>query len=674
MSEIDRLYSELRSSLRGFTAQELRAAMRGLEPALAPERKPRRQLTLRRLRFDGEKRGDFRFRPGVNVLRAGNDKGKSSILKLVHFCLTGKNDLKKDVDGWIERVELAFDLDGVPHLLEVAKKRRPRGRLLRLPPEVLPRLEADGFLGELDGAETVLEFRSGKRMQEELEAFFNRAFGLRPLRGTQKDSRKGSDALLDATTSYRAYFRGMYVNQDMGYTDLVTDGVPYGNLFMKVVGMLLGMHGIDAHFAVEAQLAHLQNELGKEERYHRRLEESLGVRDLATLDAEIGKLETYVDELKLQRTALLVRATSGDLDQRLRKLTNRLVALDNARLESAGEVRGLELELEAAERGAEELAAALASHRSLAVLHPERCPVCETAIAGHRRHAEPAEGSCILCHEEMPERDGGELEAVAEKRLVEARSAVGEQRRGVERRRAEIQELDVKIEQLQQQKRHLQAQLRSAHQGTEELEREIELETRYLGRLEAEREAASRVVSEDGSNPNVRRLLRRKQILETVLRHLRTRHADANERMKRGFAERVREYCTLIGLPGLEDLTLDPQLRPRIRQNGKLYAFDELSPGERVRFVLAFYLAMAIATAEELEYGAHPGLLLIDSPGKEEMVLKDFEAVVGLLRRIEERHAGDLQALVATSIPAIHRATRPEKQVFVENDEDPLFG
>ena len=96
---------------------------------------------------------------------------------------------------------------------------------------------------------------------------------------------------------------------------------PYGNLFMKVVGMLLGVRGIDAFFAVEARRAHLKNRLAKEERYHRRLEESLELRDLATLDGEIDKLERYIDELKVERAALFVRATSNDLDRRLGEVT-----------------------------------------------------------------------------------------------------------------------------------------------------------------------------------------------------------------------------------------------------------------------------------------------------------------------------------------------------------------
>jgi hypothetical protein len=281
----------------------------------------------------------------------------------------------------------------------------------------------------------------------------------------------------------------------------------------------------------------------------------------------------------------------------------------------------------------------------------------------------------MLCSEDLPDSlPSNAMAALATERLAAAGHSIEEQRRALMRLRAEGEELEFKIEQLSQQKRHLQAQLRSAHQGTEEMEREIELETRYLGRLEAERENSAQVTAGDGESSNLSRLSKRKQILDAVLRHLRTRDAGRNERLKQDFAKRVQEYCTKMGFPGFEDLRLDAQLKPQIRQHGEVYSFEELSPGEKVRFTLAFHLAMAIATAEDLDHGAHPGLLLIDSPGKEEMVHKDFEAVVNLLRHVEEQHSKSIQVLVATSIPAIFRATAAEKQVFLEDDDTPLFG
>lgn len=654
MSEIDHLYSALRPALRGVKLKDFRRALEGLEPALAAGPGRRCQLTLRRLRFWGEKKGDFRFFPGVNVLRAGNDKGKSSILKLVQLCLTGKNDLKKDVDSWIHFVELYFELDGEPHAIEVQKDRRPRGRILACRQD---RPE------DLDRAEVLVEFRNGKAMQQELEQFFNRKFGLRPLMGTQKDSRKSSDQLLDSPTSYRAYLRGLYITQDMGYIDLVTDGVPYGNLFKKIVGMLLGLDGLDAGFAVEARLAHIENQLGKEERYHRRLEASFGLGDLATLDEQATQLESYIEELKVERAALLVRATSNDLDQRLGELTERLVAMDHARQGQARSLAQAEAELAATEEQAAELEAALNSVELLT-------PIAATHWPSYGIELTPEQQATLKARAEQDQED---LKAVAEERLEQAKRSLEAQRRSVERLRTGLQELEFKADQAAQQKRNLQTQLRSAHQGTAELDKEIELETRYLGRLEAQRESATRIVSEDGDSSGVQGLMRTKALLETVLRHLRSQDVANNERRKQEFARRVQEYCTTIGFPSLEDVSLDVQLKPRISQNGKVYTFEELSPGEKVRFVLAFYLALAIVTAEDLPNGSHPGLLLIDSPGKEEMVEGDFEAVVKLLSQIEVNHSQSIQVLVATSIPAIRGATQVSKQYFISQDDEPVF-
>ncbi|MEM8993177.1 MAG: hypothetical protein AAGF23_00165 [Acidobacteriota bacterium] len=661
MTEIDHLYTVLRPSLpKRVGAEHFRDALADLESALSAVPGPRCQLRLRRLRFWGEKKGDFRFFPGVNVLRAGNDKGKSSILKMIHFCLTGKNDLKKDVDSWIKHVELYFELDGQPHAVEVHKVNRPRGRIVACRGD---RPE------DLDRAEVLVEFRNGKAMQQELERFFMQRFGLRTLRGTQKDSRKGSDRLLDAPTSYRAYVRGLYVTQDYGYTDLVTDGVPYGNLFMKVVGMLLGLRGLDGIFAIEARLAHVENLLGKEERYHRRLEASLsntlGARDLASLDAEIKQLEQYVDERKLERTGLLVRATSNDLDQRLADLTDRLVALENTRQLTSRALEEAEGNLERTGAEVADFEGAVSSKAWLATVAPVHWPGTEIELTADQRRQLEAEMAASR----------EQLDAVAEKRLASARSSLDAQRRSVERRRGELQELQFRIDQVIQQRRHLQSQLRSAHQSTAELEHEIELETRYLGRLEAEREAAARIFAggDEKGGVEIRRLLREKYILQAVLRQLRLQDAASNEERKQEFARRVQDYCTTIGFPSLEDITLDANLKPRISQNGKTYAFDELSPGEKVRFVLAFYLGLAIVTAEDLPNGAHPGLLLIDSPGKEEMVQGDFQAVVKLLSQIEGQHSESIQAIVATSIPEIRGATQISKQFFIDEDDEPVF-
>jgi len=596
----------------------------------------------------------------VNVLRAGNDKGKSSILKLIQLCLTGKNELKRDVDGWIKQVELVFELDGVVHAVQVDKASRPQGRLLKL-------ADPEGEGPSAD--QTLLEFHNGSDMQRRLEKFFNQAFGLRPLRGTQKDSRKSSDALHESVTSYRAYFRGLSIPQDHGYVDLVTDGQGYGNLFMKIVGMLLGLRGIDAYFAIEAERALLEHQLANEQRYQQRTEKALGTPDLKSLSEEIERLQGYVDELKNKRTTQRLRSTSADLDKRLTDLTTTLLEADEERHQTA-------LQLQEAEQATSHSTAKverLEATRDRGLLGEEvsSCPACNVALDQRRRFpvAEADIEHCGLCHEDLPSDRQQALEA----QLEEARQRLQEQQQLVQRLRRRLATTEGRARQLTQRKGQLQAQLRAAHQGTEEIEREVELESRFLGRLEAKLEASTQLSSAGEEGDEMEQQQTRKRVLDAVLSHLRSRDSEVNERLKHNFASRVEDFCKQIGFPGLETIELDSQLRPRIRQNGDEYVFEELSAGEKVRFVLAFYLALALITAEEPEAGGHPGLVLIDSPGKEEMVERDFAAVVELLRQIEQQHADAIQVIVATSVPAIAGATATDKQVFIKDDTQPLF-
>jgi hypothetical protein len=432
---------------------------------------------------------------------------------------------------------------------------------------------------------------------------------------------------------------------------------------MKILGTLLGLRGLQGFFAVEARRAHLENALGKEKRYHQRLEKSLDLPNLASLSEEIDNLESYIVDLKTRRSSLYIRSASKDLDQRLAVLGEQVLEADEIAERKARDLQKATLRLEGAEERLKELLASQAERAG-----SELCTICEAPVQEIIQGYRPARCRCALSLTMLPTPP----EEGNEKETQEIEDSIPMLRRRVARLGAERQDLALRVRQLTQEKRTLQAQLRTSHQSTADLDQEIELETRYLGRMEANRDRAAQVVTSD-DEPEIQELLQEKKILDAVLRQLRTNDSDANERTKRAFAERVRNYCTNIGFPNLEEISLDSQLRPSIGQNGQNHTFEELSPGEKVRFVLAFHLALAITSSEAPQTGSHPGLLLIDSPGKEEMVQGDFEAVVGLLRQVEETHAESLQVIVASTIPAIAGATAKEKQIFIANDQQPLF-
>lgn len=659
---LDDLTASVIPTLEGFSADEVRKLLE--EAALVFGRSHRRaQLTLKQLRFRGEKNGRFTFHPGVNVLRAGNNKGKSSILKLIKFCLTGKNELKPDVSAWISSIDLAFAIDDKLFAIHVDNATRPAGRLIQ------------GTMDDLEAADdtvaSVVSFNSAVAMKQGLEEFFSERFGLRTLVGTQKDSRKDSVELLDNKTGYMSYFQGLYVSQDSGYSDLVTEGHHFGNLYMKVVGMLLGYAGLDGVFALESKIAHVDNSLARQEVYKQQADAAKKTRTLKQVEAELKESEDTFAKLKLERAGLLEQAASTELDRELNDLTTGILSADAELAAIATSLHTAEKDLEETERGILLLTEALASKQYLSPIRPQHCPVCEGAI----RKPEPqahAPGTCLLCHNDVLPGADQKVLADIQARLSEVRQSKTQENKTVGDLRLELQSRRDSLSGLLGRKAQTQHRLRAARRGTEEVDRSLELAVRRLGRLEAERDTIARLLP-DGGGVEVAALLRSKSVYTAALRHLRTAEASINEKMKGAFARRIREYCTIIGFPGLEDVTLDARLWPEIRQNGHACKFSDLAPGEKVRFVLAFYFALAIATAENAEFGAHPGLLLIDSPGKEEMVKKDFSEVVGLLKVIEKKHSASIQAIVATTLPAIRNATDRTKQVYKRSGDEPLF-
>jgi hypothetical protein len=121
-----------------------------------------------------------------------------------------------------------------------------------------------------------------------------------------------------------------------------------------------------------------------------------------------------------------------------------------------------------------------------------------------------------------------------------------------------------------------------------------------------------------------------------------------------------------FGIANLEEArpTLAAQLRLRI--GGAESSFSSRTGGERLRLRLATGIAL-LRVGHELGVGRHPGLLLIDSPGGEEMVEGDLAAILSELQTICEQ-LPDLQIICASAraeevrevVPTDHIVHGPE--------------
>jgi hypothetical protein len=94
---------------------------------------------------------------------------------------------------------------------------------------------------------------------------------------------------------------------------------------------------------------------------------------------------------------------------------------------------------------------------------------------------------------------------------------------------------------------------------------------------------------------------------------------------------------------------------------GQLYAVVNTftgikNEGERLRVKLAFFLAM-MRLSREKGGGRHPGFLIIDQPGSNEMVPTDFNALAQIFQHINHEFGADIQILCFTARPQFQNAT-----------------
>jgi hypothetical protein len=206
----------------------------------------------------------------------------------------------------------------------------------------------------------------------------------------------------------------------------------------------------------------------------------------------------------------------------------------------------------------------------------------------------------------------------------------------------------------------LQAEERQLHDERETAR--TALETAQQARpASAEREAALREVAvaeallaqehmqEEGhDHPD---LQLRERVLAVAQVEAEERRSQAAANFLSRLAQEIGELGRRFGVENLE--RVDPKLNAtmKVTVGGAQSNFGDLSPGEQLRLRIATLVGL-LRIGEELGIGRFPGLLLIDSPGSEEMVETDAAEILGELVKICAELMS-LQVIVATARPEL---------------------
>ncbi|MFI8966975.1 hypothetical protein ACIGO8_33250 [Streptomyces sp. NPDC053493] len=627
----------------------------------------RHALGVRGVHFAGIKRfrdgaaAPFSFaraiQPGVTGFgtQDENDAGKSSLLHIILWAVRGRTDLQDDVRGWLRGVlvEVTVDDERMAVVFSV-HDRRPRGRVLLLAPDAnIPwdhlnqlsrRLVSEAFGVSNDARvptpdllhemcevlrphvrHELAAFSSGKDMERVMDGIMLPRLGFEAIPSWA--ARREGDRIDDADGAL-----GVQGWPTWSGALLISDPsvkVVLGEEKFAAVRLLqvyLGSPWAPVAATAQAYAKHLENRISVLQRQVDQAK-TAHTQSLGELQREITEIDTTLNSLpSIPEPAELARLV-GDLQAASAAYARaQEVWLEHS--QGYGETSRL---LETAEADVAALQEASLTRRFWHALKPTCCPRCDTDVAPERWAVEKA-GRCSLCdsdlklqaNDELAEKpvstDGlrrmlsdNALNVDALDDLTQARLAVLQLSETAE---AESEAMDL----AKRERDHASAALDVARTALAEIDTSA-AERRHL--LELRRAQLSGQLNER-RGARISDFSAEIAVLERRLKILKAAEAASVARRKGdqdGLLAQVNEKLTAIGQHlGVRQLTraeLNGAGHMAVEKGGATVQFGKVNDGERLRLKIAVIAAL-LRVGLEAGVTRHPGLLILDSIGREE--------------------------------------------------------
>jgi hypothetical protein len=622
---------------------------------------------------------------GLNIWIADNLRGKSSIFKIIKFALTGSNSLKQNISKWLEHILVVFSINDKKYSIYInIEKKSPRA--------ILFNRAVDHFPAENEfEADQLFQTKTYEELEDQLEDFFFRQFSYYSLKWTQKPSQKDNDGLLEVGTSWKTYFKSIFLeSKDSG-------SLMYGDQGKKVFQMLLGLYltyPINKLTVERDKLLHLK---GRQQSFNDRQDKDLAERKaglegtLLDLEKKLGELAAL--EMGKVDTSSLINEYKNTLaglnaeNARVLRTTRELQAvmqeqnrIDSKRANLDGELRRVQKELQKAVRQETDIAEYLEIGVFFSNLDLKHCPSCNHTISSDKKHDAAKGHICALCTDDISSDDNGaDTETLRHKA-----SSLGQLKNGLvlqigtlnEEIAAENKKFQLasdKINQLERQKADFKdtSAMSEKLRGLEEA-LNAEREKLKPGNGEKERLVAQKAVVEFQISQYRTRpaevagtAVEQKIILfNAAIQQLVTQRFQEGEKILKRLAELMLGEVRSLGLR-ISDIVINDKFDIQYKQDGDYLSFEDIAEGEQLRAKLAFYLSL-IQLDIEYNFGRHTRFLIIDSPGKEEGDRNYLQGLTTVLQGIESRFGKNLQILVGTAERSLENVI--EQQFVFPND------
>jgi len=622
---------------------------------------------------------------GLNMWIADNLRGKSSIFKIIKFALTGNNSLKPNISKWLQHILVVFSINDKKYSIYInIEKKSPKA--------ILFNTAIDHFPAENEfEADQLFQTKTYEELEDELEDFFFRQFSYYSLKWTQKPSQKDNDGLLEVGTSWKTYFKSIFLeSKDSG-------ALMYGDQGKKVFQMLLGLYLTYPINKLTVERDKLLHAKGKQQSFNERqnkdyAEKKVELEDQLIKVSDKLKALTALETKKVDTTSLVndYKNTIEELNSenaKILKVTNDLQTsrqeknrIDSKRLYLDGELKRVQKELQKATKQEADIAEYLEIGVFFSNLDLKHCPSCNHTISNDKKHDAAKGHTCALCTDDISLDDHeADTETLTQKAssLVQLKNGLVQQidvlNLEIVSENKNFQDAYNKTIQLEQQKASLKDTLPMSEK-LQDLEKALNAEREKVKPNDDEKDilVAQKAVVEfqikqyetkpvESVDTSIEQKI---GLFNAAIQQLVTHRFQEGEKILKRLAELMLSEVQSLGLQ-ISDIVINDKFDIQYKQDGDFLTFEDIAEGEQLRAKLAFYLSL-IQLDIEYNFGRHTRFLIIDSPGKEEGDKNYLQGLTTVLQGIESRFGKNLQILIGTAERSLENVV--EQQFVFPND------
>ncbi|OXM87067.1 hypothetical protein [Paenibacillus rigui] len=629
-----------------------------------------KRLVINYLEFNGQKKNgesiNFikEFEQGVNIIIADNLRGKSTVFKVLKAALTGDvNSIKADVKQWIKNVTLGFKISNKDYTVMISLEKRFKGILYSIPWKEL----AD--VNSIDD-KIIFQANNNTKYYDEIQKFFFNQFSYYSLKWTQKSSAKDSNDLVEASASWKTYYKSIYLESK--------DSVSfYGGQDQKVFQMLLGFEytNLINHLSVKRDMLLFElskhkefenrkdnaakNENGEIEHKLEQIQGKLEQINNNSLMQELSRLQNEYNRMirKLNHTNTGTLKTSQESQRAIKKQAELLRKLEEYEYEE----RRIRKEMIRYNRLLNDLLEYIEIGQFFSNLDIKCCPSCNQEVNNHHSQIDEI---CPLCHEHVKIDD--ENRQVYLHKIEETKTLLKKLENEISLIKVKIQEIKDNLEQANREVEVIRNQLKLQGKYEEEMESEL---SNIIGNINLVRQNSSDISEEekkliaeravllykrdsasDNSNEQiiVEKMEEELKVLNSAIDFLDQKRYEKSKNILDTLASMMLAEIHEFGLESITDIEIDNKFNVTYIQNDVSMKFDDIAEGEQLRVKLAFYLGLMQLDIEK-NFGRHTRFLIIDSPNKEEGDSKYLEGLKDVLININDRYGENLQIIIGTA-------------------------